>query len=150
MASQKTSLTIVYSAVYSGANQRTHQSSASLAFVRGIHQGPVNSPQKGPVTRKMFLFDGVFMKGYPGACRLRCTRCTFMRDITTTTHQYISERCLHLRLVKLVILKFECTQYATHSVRNKTAVISDGTMTVSKWYTKWKTNLFVQPPAYGT
>ena len=32
MASQITSLTIVYSAVYSGADQRKHQSSASLAF----------------------------------------------------------------------------------------------------------------------
>ena len=44
MASQITSLTIVYSTVYSGADQRKHQSSASLAFVRGIHRGPVNSP----------------------------------------------------------------------------------------------------------
>ena len=54
MASQITSLTIVYSAVYSGADQRKHQSSASLAFVRGIHQWPVNSPHKWPVTRKNF------------------------------------------------------------------------------------------------
>ena len=38
MASQITSLTIVYSIVESGANQRKHQSSASLAFVRGIHR----------------------------------------------------------------------------------------------------------------
>ena len=38
MASQITSLTNIYSAVYSGADQRKHQSSASLAFVRGIHQ----------------------------------------------------------------------------------------------------------------
>ena len=32
MASQITSLTIVYSAFYSGADQRKHQSSASMAF----------------------------------------------------------------------------------------------------------------------
>ena len=38
MASQITSLTIVYSTVYSGADQSKHQSSASLAFVRGIHR----------------------------------------------------------------------------------------------------------------
>ena len=38
MASQITSLTIVYSTVYSDADQRKHQSSASLAFVRGIHR----------------------------------------------------------------------------------------------------------------
>ena len=61
MASQITSLTIVYSTVYSGANQRKHQSSASLAFVWGIHRWPVNSPRKGPVTRKMFPFDDVIM-----------------------------------------------------------------------------------------
>ena len=61
IASQITSLTIVYSTVYSDADQRKHQSSASLAFVRGIHRGPVNSPHKWPVTRKMFPFDDVFM-----------------------------------------------------------------------------------------
>ena len=61
MASQITSLTIDYSTVYSCANQRKHQSSASLAFVRGIHRGPVNSPHKWPVTRKMFPFDDVIM-----------------------------------------------------------------------------------------
>ena len=41
MASQITSLTIVYTTVYSDADQRKHQSSASLAFVRGIHRSPV-------------------------------------------------------------------------------------------------------------
>ena len=46
MASEIISLTIVYSTVYSGADQRKHQSSASLAFVRGIHRWPVNSPHK--------------------------------------------------------------------------------------------------------
>ena len=61
MASQITSLTIFYSAVYSGADQRKHQSPASLAFVRGIHRWPVNSPHKGPVTRKMFPFDDVII-----------------------------------------------------------------------------------------
>ena len=61
MASQITSLTIVYSSVYSGADQRKYQSYASLAFVREIHRSPVNSPHKGPVTRKMFPFDDVIM-----------------------------------------------------------------------------------------
>ena len=59
--SQITSLTIVYSTVYSDAVQRKHQSSASLAFVRGIHRGPVNSPDKRTVSRKMFPFDDVIM-----------------------------------------------------------------------------------------
>ena len=61
IASQITSLTIVYSIVYSDTDQRKHQSCASLAFVCGIHRGPVNSPHKWPVTRKMFPFDDVIM-----------------------------------------------------------------------------------------
>ena len=61
MASQIVSLAIVYSTVYSGIDQRKHQSSASLASVRGIHRWPVNSPHKWPVTRKMFPFDDVIM-----------------------------------------------------------------------------------------
>ena len=46
--SQITSLTIVYSTIYSGAHQRKHQSSTSLALVRGIYRWPVNSLYKGP------------------------------------------------------------------------------------------------------
>ena len=61
MAFRITSLLIVYSAVYSGADQGKHQSSTSLAFVRGIHRWPVNSLHKRPVTRKMFPFDDVIM-----------------------------------------------------------------------------------------
>ena len=49
------------STVGSGADQRKHQSSASLAFVRVIHRWPVVSPHKGSVTRKMFPFDDVIM-----------------------------------------------------------------------------------------
>ena len=64
MAAQITSLTFVYSTVYSVANQRKHQSPASLAFVPGIHRWPVNSPHKRPVTRKMFPFDD--QHGFPG------------------------------------------------------------------------------------
>ena len=62
MVSQITSLTIVYSTVHSDADKKTkHQSSASLAFVRGIHRWLGNSPHKGPVTREKFLFDDVIM-----------------------------------------------------------------------------------------
>ena len=61
IASQITSLTTVYSTVYSGADQSKYQSCASLAFVWGIHRWPVNSPHKWPVTRKMFPFDDVIM-----------------------------------------------------------------------------------------
>ena len=61
IASQITSLTIVYSTVYSDADQRKHQSSASLAFVPGIQRWPVNSQHKWPVMRKKFPLDDVIM-----------------------------------------------------------------------------------------
>ena len=61
IASQITSLTIVYSTIYSCADQRKHQRSASLAFVRGISRWPANSTHKGPITQKMFPFDDVIM-----------------------------------------------------------------------------------------
>ena len=60
-ASQITRQTIVYSTVYSGADQRKHQSSASLAFVRRNHRRPVKFSHKRPVTRKMFPFDDIIM-----------------------------------------------------------------------------------------
>ena len=59
MASQIISVSVVYLIVWSGADQRNHQSSLSLVFVRGIHRWPVNSPHKGPVTRKMLPLDDV-------------------------------------------------------------------------------------------
>ena len=78
IASQITSLTVVYSTVYSGADQGKHQSSASLAFVWGIHRGPVNSPHKWPVRRKMFSFDDVIMM-------LMMTRVSVDQDMPTHT-----------------------------------------------------------------
>ena len=60
-ASQIANLTVVCSTIYSGADQRKQQSSTSLAYVRGILRWPVNSPHKGPVTRKKFPFDDVIM-----------------------------------------------------------------------------------------
>ena len=61
MASQNTGISVVCPTVCSGADQSKHLSSASQAFARGIHWWPVVSPHKGPVTRKMFLFDDVIM-----------------------------------------------------------------------------------------
>ena len=54
-------VSIVYPTVCSGADQRKHRSSASLAYVRGIHRWSVNSPHKGPVTGKMLPFDEIIM-----------------------------------------------------------------------------------------
>ena len=61
MESQITSLTIVYSTVYSGADQRKHHSSTPLDFVRGIHRSPVNSPHKWQVAQKTFPLDDVII-----------------------------------------------------------------------------------------
>ena len=63
MATQITSISMVCSTVCSCAEKRKHQSSASQAFVRWIHGWQLNSPHKGPLTRKMFPLDDVIM--YP-------------------------------------------------------------------------------------
>ena len=60
MASQITSLAVVYSIVYSGADHRKHQSSASLAFVRWI-TGTGEFPSQRASNAKMFPFDDVIM-----------------------------------------------------------------------------------------
>ena len=57
VASQNTGISSVCSTVCSGTDQRKHQSSMSLAFMRGIHWSWVDSPHKGPVTWKMLPFD---------------------------------------------------------------------------------------------
>ena len=96
MSFQITSLAIVYSAVQSGEDQRKHQSSASLAFVRGIHRGPVNSPHKCPVTRNMFPFDDVIMKYHISIvlvavvlCWLYCSRYS-LSDKSSLTQYHLS------------------------------------------------------------
>ena len=66
IAFQISSVSIVCSIVSSCADQRSHESSASLAFVMGIHRWPVDSTHKRPVTWKMFLFDNVIMCIYSG------------------------------------------------------------------------------------
>ena len=72
MASQITGVSIVYSAGCLGAHQRKYQSSASLAFLRGIHRRPLNSRRKGPVKRKMFPFDDVIMELLKKHSRIIC------------------------------------------------------------------------------
>ena len=100
IASQITSLTIVYSTLYSDADQRKHQSSASLTFVWGIHRGPVNSPHKWPVTRKMFPFDDDIM----GKCI--CKYC--LRNIT----QFLQASfCFHISHLPLFLNTVIWRQY---------------------------------------
>ena len=107
MASQITSLTIIHSTVYSCADQRKHQSSASLAFVRGIHQGPVNSPHKWPVTRKMFPFDDIIMtfqsNHWHGNVFISCldTLIVLTRDIVKTSMLVI---CFYFQCFPFLVL----------------------------------------------
>ena len=90
-ASQITRFTIVYWTVYSGADERKHQSSVSLAFVRGIHRSPVNSLDKGPVKRKMFPFDDVIM--------LSVLKCIFLiRKNRIQTIEMTTNLILNLRV----------------------------------------------------
>ena len=91
IASQITSLTSVYSIVYSDADQRKYQSSASLAFVRGIHRRPVNSPHKGPVTQKMFPFDHLIM----------ITETIFQSNMTWTIQIY---SCIYFKYMYIYIM----------------------------------------------
>ena len=110
MASQITSLMIVYSTVYSGADQRKLQSSASLAFVRGTYRWPVNSPHKGQVMRKMFLLDDVIMKHIASREPLqwrhlsvpepqvtsRSTICTSVRQFDETNNEITNHKIVAL------------------------------------------------------
>ena len=57
MASQIFGVSIVCSTVCSDADQRKHQSSASLVFVKGIHRWPVDFPHKQAVTRRLMTFS---------------------------------------------------------------------------------------------
>ena len=86
IASRITSLTIVYSTVYPGADQSKHQSSASLAFVWEIHRSPVNSPHKWPVTRKMFPFDDVIMDSIGSGLIIGCTFYTKKLSLQASQH----------------------------------------------------------------
>ena len=93
--SQITGVSIVYSAICSGPDQRKHQSSVSLTSVRGIHRQSMNYPHKGPVTRKMFSFDDVIMKFKAvnqsklsgiDVCHHRASECLQMIQTLSSSH----------------------------------------------------------------
>ena len=133
IASQITSLTIVYSIVCSDADQRKHQSSASLAFVRGIHRGPVNSPHKWPVRRKMFPFDDVIM------CRYLHPLCHHLWCNMKQNHKvYMNLTCSKLRP-----WTYSCTFYMCH----KTSLLSWNSLVI---FTFLKDHLPKGPPPKKT
>ena len=92
MASQIIDVSTVCSAVCSDADQRKYQSSYLLTVVRGIHWRPVDSPHKGPSTRKMFPFDDVSLQMH----------------ICFTQHQWVLSK-------KILLWKKYIIQY--HSIR---------------------------------
>ena len=108
MASQITSLTAVYSTVYSGTDQTKYQNSASLAFVRGIHRGPVNSPHKGPVTREMFPFDGVTMKTERSY--------QWIDKMSSVFDTYFNKQCVEVSSDNEVLLRGSLTRLLLHSI----------------------------------
>ena len=89
MASQITSLTIVYSTVYSDADEIKHQSSASLAFVRGIH------------------WDR-WIPRTNGQLRGKCLHLMTSSWITTVTHlQQFQGNCHHSELFTIILCFWE-------------------------------------------
>ena len=83
-----TGVSMVCSAVWSGADQNKHQSSASLAFVRGNPPVTGDTPRKGPVTRKMFPFDGIIMGFVPN----RRHALIWCNDDSVNRRRYASQR----------------------------------------------------------
>ena len=122
MASQITGLTIVYSTVHSGADQRNHQSSASLAFVRGIHWWPVNSLHKWSVTQKLFPFDDVIMTNSfdTDASHIKGKFCSILdnyaicyaagndiADVSQTKNPITRRNMCHKNILKLLLMKWK-------------------------------------------
>ena len=145
MASQITSLNIVYLTVYSGADQRKQQSSASLAFVREIHRWPVNSPHKGPVTLKMFPFDDVIMllnKGNSDLFHFQCMRSTYI----TTCWRWFPWRWY------VSGVQFTTTRWLEHSVKIDKMLDNSTSLRLHHilLFTKTKKQLMINPPKSAT
>ena len=87
--SQITGVSNFCSTVCYGADQIKHQSSVSLAFVRGIHRPPVDSTHKEPVRRKMFPFDDAIMTHTLCVCFVVCAgSVTVITGLVIPRHQY--------------------------------------------------------------
>ena len=142
IASQITSLTIVYSTLYSGTDQRKHQSSVSLAIAQGIQRWPVNFLHKWPVTRKMFPFDDIIMSirdPQDGGCVLNlpilrrfevpflsklllkyCQRCFFESSIAMKTLAACCSRSLELQKDKWELWWWSA---ASQTIRNTSVIL---------------------------
>ena len=110
MASQSTGVSIAFSTVGSGADQRKRQTSASLAFVRRIHRWPVNSPRKRPVTREIFHLMTLSCKYTHGALPSY-----FHTNNIKTQGAHHSRDTRHRNQLRTNIMR---TNYAGNTLRN--------------------------------
>ena len=92
MASQIIGVVMVFSTVCPGADQRKHQSSTPLAFPRENHRSPVDSPQEGPVTRKMVPFDDVIYDVDPALPDTVWNVHLIFKSVCSIVHRKINRR----------------------------------------------------------
>ena len=124
IASQIIGISSVCSTVCSSVDQGKHLSSASLAFARGIHRWSVDSPHKGPVTRKMFPFVDVIMITWSNAynvCHLDPWGQTSM-NFVSNHNNFHSRKCIwkcHLQNEKLT---YRCRNSAKNAWDYKSLV----------------------------
>ena len=105
MASQITDVSIICSVVCSGADRRKHESSASMAFVRGMYLCPVDSHHKGTVTRKMFKLMTSSWKGQQ--------RKMYHEDKTDVIHCRLCRKAHKLGMLFHRIIKAQAKQNNT-------------------------------------
>ena len=99
VASQITDVSIIYLTVCSSVDQRKHQSSALLAFVRGIHRWPVNSPHKGPVMRECFHRTSSWVS--PSLALQSKTWCRYkhsLNNILSPFNTFVKPSCLNTQI----------------------------------------------------
>ena len=106
MTSQITNLTIVYSAIYSGADQRKHQKLCVTGLCVGNSPGQVNSPHKWPVTRKMFPFDDVIMYVQINLCySWYCHLCDGIFYVHILSYRIICTLCFwHITIIMFILV----------------------------------------------
>ena len=121
MASQITGVSIDCSPVRSGSDQGKHQSSASLAVVRGIHQRPLDSPHKGPVTQKMFPFDDIIMVLNRWPSLLTCMYIYIYIYIYIYHNSYVYQKHVFISIIFTDLIDFN--NFHTHLVRFKTKLL---------------------------
>ena len=122
---------------------RKHQSSASLAYVRGIHRWPVNSPHKGPVTREMFPIDGAIMFIWYRVVVDNCTVTSHERHIVSN-HDHL---CYLLNsLFKLTTTKTSkvcCMAFCDGGFPSPSHIASNAESIFMSWRHWWRCNEFI-------